>query len=175
MQTPPLKFAKAVRAPAYLILVLTALLPLIDLIIAVWPMNPGALPWRYGAVGLGAGAVGVPTLILLLIFVLALLTEDRRVVLTVAIISAVSAVLFLVFSVSLSLDALQMRRNVQPQAVQRFDLASALATLKLLLYTAAMIVLSLAAFRASRRQKASKVADKEMIIPGLSEAAGRAT
>ncbi len=148
---------RRLRAPAYLIMAVTSILPLIDLMMAISPMHPGTVMWRFGAVGLISSAIGAPLLVLVLIYALALLSGDRKVVITVGIIAAVIAVLMIAGAGSFSLDALQMKSRVNPVALDKFKGASALALVKLLVMGVSAIVLAVSAFRASKLLKRDTV------------------
>ena len=116
--TPDL--VRRLRAPGYLIMAVTSILPLIDLMMAISPMHLGTVMWRFGAVGLISSAIGAPLLVLTLIYALALLCGDRKVVITVGVIAAVVALLMLVGAGSFTLDALKMKGRVNPVALDKF-------------------------------------------------------
>jgi len=148
---------RRLRAPGYLIMAVTSILPLIDLLMAISPMHLGTVMWRFGAVGLISSAVGAPLLVLTLVYALALLSGDRKVVITVGVIAAVVALLMIVGAGSFTLDALQMKSRVNPAALDKFKGASALALLKLVVMGIASIVLAVSAFRSARLSKRETV------------------
>lgn len=148
---------RRLRAPAYLIMAVTSILPLIDLLMAISPMHLGTVMWRFGAVGLISSAVGAPLLVLVLVYALALLSGDRKVVITVGVIAAVLALLMIVGAGSFSLDALQMKSRVNPVALDKFKGASALALVKLLVMGVSAAVLAVSAFRAGKVMKRETV------------------
>ena len=148
---------RRLRAPAYLIMAVTSILPLVDLLMAISPMHFGTVMWRFGAVGLISSAVGAPLLVLTLVYALALLSGDRKVVITVGIIAAILALLMLVGAGSFALDALQMKGRVNPAALDKFKGASALALVKLIVMGAASIVLAASAFRSTKLMKREPV------------------
>jgi hypothetical protein len=148
---------RRLRAPGYLIMAVTSILPLIDLLMAISPMHPGTVMWRFGAVGLISSAIGAPLLVLTLVYALALLSGDRKVVITVGVIAAVIAVLMFIGAGSFSLDALQMKGRVNPTALDKFKGASALALAKLLLMGIAAVVLAVSAFRSAKLAKRETV------------------
>ena len=148
---------RRLRTPAYLIMAVTSILPLIDLLMAISPMHLGTVMWRFGAVGLISSAIGAPLLVLVLIYALALLSGDRKVVIAVGVIAAVIAVLMIAGAASFTLDALQMKSRVNPVALDKFKGASALALVKLLVMGASAIVLSVNAFRSAKLMKRETV------------------
>ena len=148
---------RRLRAPGYLIMAVTSILPLIDLLMAISPLHLGTVMWRFGAVGLISSAVGAPLLVLVLIYALALLCGDRKVVITVGVIAVLFALLLLVGAGSFTLDALQMKGRVNPAALDKFKGASALALVKLVVMCIASVVLAVSAFRSSRLSKRETV------------------
>lgn len=148
---------RRLRAPGYLIMAVTSILPLIDLFMAISPMHPGTVMWRFGAVGLISSAVGAPLLVLTLVYALALLCGDRKVVITVGVIAAVVALLMILGAGSFALDALQMKGRVNPAALDKFKGASALALVKLVVMGIAAIVLAVSAFRSTKLMKREPV------------------
>jgi len=144
---------RRLRTPAYLIMAVTSILPLIDLLMAISPMHLGTVMWRFGAVGLISSAIGAPLLVLVLIYALALLCDDRKVVLTVGIIATIIAVLMIAGAGSFALDALQMKGRVNPAALDKFKGASALALVKLLVMGVSAVVLAVSSFRSAKVMK----------------------
>ena len=148
---------RRLRTPAYLIMAVTSILPLIDLLMAISPMHPGTVMWRFGAVGLISSAIGAPLLVLVLVYALALLSGDRKVVITVGVIAVIIAVLMIGGAGSFSLDALQMKSRVNPVALDKFKGASALALVKLLVMGVSAIVLAVSSFRSAKLMKRDTV------------------
>lgn len=148
---------RRLRAPGYLIMAVTSILPLIDLLMAISPMHPGTVMWRFGAVGLISSAIGAPLLVLTLVYALALLCGDRKVVITVGVIAVLIALLMVAGAGSFTLDALQMKGRVNPAALDKFKGASALALVKLVVMGIASIVLAVSAFRSAKLAKRETV------------------
>lgn len=169
MIASPSPALRSVRAPAYVILTLAALMPVVDFATTVWPIIPGKLAWRFGAVGLAASSFGVPLLMLLLIFGIALLMGDRKVTMAVAVVAAGIGLAMLAGSGVFVLDALQMRANVASAALARFQTASLEALAKLILHGISSVILAAAAFRAARAAKAAVVRGQsrgaQLIVP----------
>ncbi|MEP6732006.1 MAG: hypothetical protein ABJE10_15270 [bacterium] len=150
---PNSSLARRLRAPGYLFLGIAMVLPLLDLLVSVYPLRLGTVVWRFGAVGLLSSAIGAPLLVLFFIFALALFAGDRRVIVTVGVISVLIALLLVASTGSFALDALQMKRRVQAAAQERFMMASMQAMLKLILEAISAIVLALSSFRALKKVK----------------------
>src|SRR5258705_8802918 len=128
----PNSLARRLRVPGYLFFGIAMFLPVLDLLVSVYPIRLGEVVWRFGAVGLLSSAVGAPLLVLFFVFALALFAGDRKVILTVGVISALVALLLVAGTGSFALDALQMKRRVQAAAQHRFTLAPLQATIRLL-------------------------------------------
>lgn len=141
------------RTPAYLIFTLAAILPTVELILAISPVKPSQVMWRFGAVGLFASAAAAPLIMLLLLYGLALFSEDRVVLYVIGVVAALGAAVLIASAGSFTLDALQMKRQVNPPAMTKFAVASVQALAKLLLQGVAAAVLSVSAFRAARALK----------------------
>jgi hypothetical protein len=144
---------RRLRVPAYLIFAVTSIFPLIDLVLTVLPPHPGTVMWRFGSVGLLSSAIGAPLLVLVLVFAVALWAGDRGVVLTVCVLAALASLVLLVGAGSFTLDALQMKGQVNPQALDKFKVASGTALLKLLVMSFSSAVLAVSAWRASQGAK----------------------
>lgn len=145
--TAPNSFARRIRVPGYLFLGIAMILPILDLLVSVYPIRLGTVVWRFGAVGLLSSAIGAPLLVLFFIFALAVISGDRRVITAVAIVAAIIALLLVAGTGSFALDALQMKRRVQEAAQQRFMMASGQAMLKMILQGISAIVLAVTALR----------------------------
>lgn len=111
----------------YAIGLLLVFAPLGDLAAGVGSLNPGMVPWRFGAAGLLSGALVLPMAGLGFWFAAAALLEHRTIL---RVLSVLAAVLFLVVGVTLvvfALDTLQVRVQVRQDAKRAFDLAAAKA------------------------------------------------
>ena len=169
MIASPSPALRSLRTPAYVILALAALIPVTDFVTTVWPLIPGKLAWRFGAVGLASSSFGVPLLMLLFIFAVALAMGDRKVTMTVGVVAAGIGLAMLASSGMFVLDALQMRSNVASAALARFQTASLQALAKLIAHGISGLILAVAAFRAVRSAKAAVVRGQsrtsQLIVP----------
>lgn len=156
------------RTPAYLIFTLAAILPIVELILAVSPVKPTQVMWRFGAVGLFASAAAAPLIILLLVYGVALLSEDRVVLYVIGSLAGFAAAVLIISSGAFTLDALQMKRQVNAPAMTKFAIASVQAFVKLLLQGLAAAVLSVSAFRAARalKREVSRPARSSTLVVG---------
>jgi hypothetical protein len=140
---------KLVRTAGYIILALAALFPLLDLGGAMWPLHFESSTWRFGVLGLTANYAMGASIELFLLAVLALVTNHRTMLLVLGVIAAVLAVLMLGSAVLFVLDAVQTRTKVNAVALHRFDLASAGAFGKMILFALADGLLARGVFRAA--------------------------
>ena len=142
---------KHIRTAGYAILTLAAVFPLLDIMSGLIPLQLGNATWRFGAVGLLSNYAMGLSLELLLLAVLAALSSHRRVLLVLGVISILLAVTLLGSTALFLLDALQTRARVNPTVLNRFDVASAGAVAKLVLYAIANLILARGEFLAARR------------------------
>lgn len=159
------------RFPAYLVLGMAMVFPIVDLLSSLTPMHPSNVMWRFGAMGLGASAVATPLLMLLLILSLALVLGDRPAVMLVAVLASLGVVVLLVGSGSFALDALQMKGKVPDKGQAKFVMASGVALMKLGLEMLAMLAVAVASVRAilsARRESARNTRTPVMPVMGRS-------
>lgn len=169
---------RRLRTPGYLILSIALGLPLLELVLSLLPFRFDTVTWRFAAEGILSSAVAAPMLALLLIFAIALATDDRVAALAVAVMAAILAIILIAGAGSFILDALQMRRRVNSAQLSRFTSATTLATCKLVLQAIAGIVLSINAFRARTAIRLAPTGPLDpssaliMGRPGVTRAAG---
>jgi hypothetical protein len=140
------RLLKHVRTAGYLILFLSAFFPLLELAATLWPTHFESATWRFGASGLVSNYVMGATIELLLIVVLALFANQRRMLLVLGTICAVLAVLLLGGAVMFVLDAVQTRSKVTPAMLHRFDITAIGAFGKMVLFSLANGMLARGAF-----------------------------
>ena len=154
MSSTPLDLARRSRAAVYVILALVATLPVLDVLALAWPMHPGQIVWRFGAVGMLAGTAASPLVGLLLILAFATYVGDRWAVWLVVALAGLGALLCLTGFGALALDALQMRGQVRAQTLERFTIASIWSLAKLLMAALASLLLFMASLRSARGTRA---------------------
>ena len=154
-----------IRTAGYLVLICAALFPILDLLSGLLPPNFGSATWRFGAVGLLSNFAMGFSLELLLIAALAIWANHRRVLLVLGIVSVVLGIVLLWSSVLFVLDALQTRARVTPAMIKRFDLATAGATAKLVLFAAANLLLARGEFLAARRRAKPVARARGLVTP----------
>lgn len=126
----------------YLVAVILLLFPLMEVALAVWPLRPGSVAWRYGSVGIFSRALMTPLLGLLLATALALLLKQARILSALAVASGLVGFLLLFTTGRFLLDALQMGAQVgaDPVAQSTLQATTYPAIIKLSLTAGAMIL-----------------------------------
>jgi hypothetical protein len=140
-------------APLYGVAVLLVVTPIFDLTLNVWPLNFGAVEWRYGSIGLLSGFLLTPLIGTALAAWMALGLGHRRTQWTVVVLNLAFAVFVVVACLDFALDVLQLRRSVpatQPGALWTVTVGGAKALLKLGSGALAFAWLALAGYRAAR-------------------------
>lgn len=136
---------------AYGVAFLMIAIPLLDSLLGVWPLRVGEVTWRFGAVGLFSRAVMTPVFGLLLALATAIYMEHRVTTRILSILGFAGALLALVAIGFFTLDALQTRASVRPEAAGAFDTASAVAVVKYLLGLVVTTALAVGGWKASRK------------------------
>ena len=135
---------------AYALGIALVLLTALDTLASVWPIRAGDAQWRYGAVGLGAGALLLPAIGIGIIGGIAFFAGHRRTLWLISVVAGLGAVVLLVTSAGFVLDVLQMRSRVRPDQMTAFDLASAMAIVRLVVLSVVAALVAAAGWRASR-------------------------
>lgn len=122
----------------YLLALLMAISPLVEYVTTIWPMRPGDLVWRYGALGLGAGHLPNVTVGLAALLGIAYWRGHRAVFYAVALASAAGAVLILPAMAMFALDVLEFRALREEQLRGAVLISGVLQELKYLVTALAM-------------------------------------
>jgi hypothetical protein len=154
--------------PTYLVALMLAILPLMELGSAIGSFLPGDLRWRFGAVGLVSGSIAGVVLGLFLAVVAAHLLQHRWALRVLSIAAGIAAFLFLCLIALFTLDALQVRGQVQPQALRSFAIASFRALLSLgvgfVVTTAIAYTGSRLAFGREKRARAASSSETSLLV-----------
>jgi hypothetical protein len=137
-------------AAAYAVALLMILLPLIEVVLSVWPMRFGQTAWRFGTLGLLSQGATTPLVGLIVLVTTAFLLGHRKTLLFTGVFAALAALLLIVAIPLFGLDAVQMRSQVRAQASRAFDISSMLATVKLAGLTVVLLLISVGAIKAAR-------------------------
>lgn len=138
-----------VRA-GYLLSAALVVIPIIDAMLPLLPMQLGEARWRWGVVGQLSNVLLVPMLGLLLVIALAALSDGRRVKRVVGAICGILALILAVMSVSFALDFFKVRALVPPNLQHSMTVASATALIKNIMGVITLGLLSAAGFTGSK-------------------------
>ena len=141
------ELARRLRVPGYMVSALLFILTFFELAVATWPYNIHNVSWRLGVAG---GISGGFAAAIFFAFAIALAAGDRPVLWVVSAISGVAAVLFLVGSAFFVLDALQMKGQVRPELMSRYNLSFAWGFSKILLDIVVFAAVAVSGFRIVR-------------------------
>lgn len=133
----------------YLLAALLVLEPMGDLLSQVLPLQPSVLAWRFGFLGFFANNLLTPLLGATLAMVAAAYLGHGRALRVFSILSLVVAVVLVVALGGFTLDALQLRRSVQPAMASRYDAGAAIAVAKYLAAIVGFAVLARTRLRGS--------------------------
>ncbi len=159
---PPNSFdiVRRLRIPGYFVMTMLSVIPVVELLAAAFPPQIHQPAWRFGLVG-ASGAMAITTILgLFFIFTIAMISGDRAVLWVVSGFCAAAAVLCLGAAGMFPLDALQMRAQVKPEGITRYNAASAVAFLKILSACVVYATLAISSYRAGGRSSTESVRDR---------------
>jgi hypothetical protein len=160
-----MKIHPLLTTSAYLVAITLILYPILDTVLAVWPLRATESTWRFGATGLLSRTLMTSSLGLLLTMVIALVAGHRMALRAASVASAVAAVTLLALTGMFMLDALQTRATVNPQAKTAFDVASAVALIKTVVGAALAAGLAVGGWRSELARQAAPAAGRKQTTP----------
>lgn len=131
MSEHPANPIQRAAGPIYFLAFLYLFLSLVDYLAYIWPLTPGQVNWRYGAIGLVGGFLLTPLMGLVLLLLVAGYLEHRGVRVLTGVLSGTLAIILLLGTMLFLLDALQMRGTIAEAARPSFDGTTAKAVLKM--------------------------------------------
>ncbi|HEY9228895.1 MAG TPA: hypothetical protein VIP11_19740 [Gemmatimonadaceae bacterium] len=137
-------------APTYLIAFSLFLIPPLESLITVFPFRLGDARWRFGAFGLLSSSLLLSLVGLLMAVFATAVFENPRFRRVLGAIAGLLAIAVAAAWIVFALDALQVRKDVNPAAAFAFKKASAIAASKALVAIVTLITLTAAAFRGPR-------------------------
>jgi hypothetical protein len=144
----PIDFVRRLRVPGYLVMALLGVVTFAEICVAAWPFRIHDVGWRLAVAGAASGGAGTALLAIFLALVIAVIADDRGVVLLVAIVCIVAALFCIVGGGMFALDALQMKGQVKPELVSRYDLNLVWGLAKIILAGIVFVGVAISAFRA---------------------------
>jgi hypothetical protein len=127
------ELTRRLRVPGYMVAALLFVLTFFELAVATWPYRPHDISWRLGVAGGISGGAGTALIAIFFAFAIALAAGDRPVLWLVSAISGLAAALFLIGCAFFVLDALQMKGQVKPELMSRYNLSFAWGFAKIVL------------------------------------------
>src|SRR5688500_11437285 len=119
--------------PTYLVAFMLIAIPLFDASMSVYPFGLGNEQWRFGAIGLFSNAFMIPATGLLIALVTALVFGHFTFLRMLGILCLVGAVFVFLLILLFTLDSVQARLIITPQAKFSFVVASFTAGAKMIL------------------------------------------
>lgn len=143
-----------------------------DFIQNILPMRPSVIVWRFATLGSVTNNVGNFLLLILLLYAISLVFADWRPLVFIGSITALGAVILLLSAGAFALDAVQLRSRVDPAAVSKFDMASAMALVKFVTDSILCGLIATSAFRSwgvGKREAMRERGNEDMLVvrPGL--------
>lgn len=132
---------------AYLVATLLVLIPPANVMVQLPAAQWGNVSWRFGFLGLMAGAMLLPILGAFLWMVTARLLDQRRMSRIVGAGTAVVALLLTAMLVLFVFDAIQVRSQINPEMVTGFDAQVIRTVLGQILSIGTLVLLSATSFR----------------------------
>jgi hypothetical protein len=148
--TNPSELARRLRVPGYMVAALLFVLTFFELAVATWPYRVHDISWRLGVAGGISSGAGTALIAIFFAFAIGLAVGDRGVLWLVSGVSALAAAVFLFGCAFFVLDALQMKGQVRPELMSRYNLSFAWGLAKVLLDIVVFAAVAISAFRNAR-------------------------
>jgi hypothetical protein len=160
-----MKLNRPLIAAAYLVALLMVLLPMIEILLSVWPLRFNQTAWRFGTVGLFSQAAMTPLVGAILLFATAFFLGHRKSLLAAGVVTGIIAVVLLATIPLFGLDAVQMRSQVRAETTRAFDISAMLAAIKLFGLFVVSALLTVGAIKAARNNAPRRaVPDNEPLL-----------
>ena len=150
----------------YAVALLIVLLPSIELLAAVTPLEPGSVRWRFGAVGFAFQTFTTLLLGLALAAFVALALGHRTAARALAVVASFLGAAVLVSTAFVTLDFLQLRGEVVEGARAQFDRAGWKMVAQGLLAGPTLLALAFGTWRGTRAGSVGTNAGAAQIKPG---------
>lgn len=141
--------------PLYFFAFMLVALPVTQTVLGLWPLRPGDVGWRFGAVGLITGAYSLPALAVVIAAAVAVHGAHARVQLALIVFLVVASLTILAVAPFFVLDALQLRTSLAADRRSAFDLAVANSLFVQSLLVAAALYLAAKLLRNRKRRRVS--------------------
>lgn len=142
--------ARRLRLPGYIVIGYMTIGSLLDVLISAQPATIHDLRWRLGVSTLLSGASGTELLGALLFLALAVLAADQVSLWVGFVLSLLIGLGYLAVSGVFSLDSLQMRGQIRPELLARYNLGLVWTLARLAFTGIVLFIVSGACLRAAR-------------------------
>ena len=148
-----MKLNRQLTAVAYLVAALMLVMPMLEVVLSVWPLRMGETSWRFGTVGLLSQALMTPLLGALVLVIVAVTLNHRKTLATASGVALLLTLALLVVIPIFALDAIQMRTQVRTDAHRAFDLSSLLAAITLSAAFVSTLLLAIGSWKMGKSLK----------------------
>lgn len=156
--------ARRLRLPAYIVIGYMTIGSLLDILVSVQPAAIHDLRWRLGLSTLLTGASGTELLGALLFLGLAVWAADEVSLWVGFALSLLIGIMYLGVSGGFTLDSLQMRGQVRPEMIARYNLGLAWTLARLAFTGLVFLVIAGSCLRAARLMR--RAVDRGVVRPG---------
>jgi hypothetical protein len=118
-----------------------------EITVAAWPSKIHDVSWRLAVAGAASGGAGTALLAIFFALLIAVVSGDRAIIWLVSIICAIAALCCIIGGGVFALDALQMKGQVRPELVSRYDAALVWGLAKIILAGIVFVGVAISAFR----------------------------
>ncbi|MEP7324689.1 MAG: hypothetical protein ABI836_01965 [Gemmatimonadota bacterium] len=140
--------------PLYLIAIGLIVIPFVDFLTSILPLQPFDIKWRFSAVALFSGFLFTPLLAIALIALMSALAEDRVSLRVLSIFNLVFTVVLIILMVLYLLDVFQIRHEVVGTDERLpFDMSAIRAFVKYIFTIFVLAYTGIAGFRASKDRR----------------------
>ena len=154
--------------PAYGLAAVLVLVPILDVLLQVWPLDPGEASWRFGAIGILSRSLLTPLLGLLLAMATAAAAGHRHALRLTGALSGLLAVGLVAVGGLFALDGLELRAVVAPgEPRARFDRTGFQASVKLGLFILLSLAYAIFAWLGVRDEKRERKVVRPPSGPGI--------
>jgi hypothetical protein len=130
-------------------MLLLGIVTLAEICVAAWPFRIHEVGWRLAVAGAASGGAGTFLLAIFFALAIALVSDDAGVAWLVASVCIICAIFCIVGGGVFALDALQMKGQVKPELVSRYDVALVWGLAKIGLDGIVFVGVAISAFRSA--------------------------
>lgn len=145
----PTDFVRRIRTPGYLVAALLAIVTAGEICVAAWPLRLHEIGWRLAIAGAASSAAGTALLAIVLALMIAVAWGDLAVIGLVSTTCGIAALVWIAGGGLFVLDALQVKSQVKPELLSRYDIALVWSLTKILLAAVVFVSVAISSFRSA--------------------------